>query len=121
MLVSQQDFFDIFTRHKGFVKGKIKLKKPRELQQVLDVSQKLISELKYDDENLETLKKLEQLRSVLQMFEGFSGINRKVQMKLVNEKDKPETARNLLLIVKWGGELTPAGKLQGKVRAWNEM
>ena len=43
MVVSHRDFVDIFTRYKGFIKGKIKLKKPRELQEVLDVSRKLIS------------------------------------------------------------------------------
>ena len=35
-------------------------------------------------------------------------------MKLINDKDKPDTAKNLLLIVKWGGELTPAGRVQAE-------
>ena len=36
------------------------------------------------------------------------------QMKLINDKDKPDTAKSLLLIVKWGGELTPAGRVQAE-------
>ena len=35
-------------------------------------------------------------------------------MKLINDKDKPDTAKSLLLIVKWGGELTPAGRVQAE-------
>lgn len=111
MFVSHQDFLDIFTRYKGFDKGKIKLKKPRELQEVLDVSRKRLSELS-DEGNLEERKKLEQLRSVLEMNGLFSGINRKVQMKLMSKKH--ENVQKLLLIVKWGGELTPAGKIQAE-------
>merc|ERR1712113_816402 len=34
--------------------------------------------------------------------------------KLINDKDKPDTAKSLLLIVKWGGELTPAGRVQAE-------
>ena len=48
------------------------------------------------------------------MYGLFSGINRKVQMKLMNEKDMSESTQSLLLIVKWGGELTPAGKMQAE-------
>ena len=66
-----------------------------------------------DGENPER-RRLEQLVSVLEMYGLFSGINRKVQMKLMNEKDKSESTQSLLLIVKWGGELTPAGKMQAE-------
>lgn len=51
----------------------------------------------------------------------FSGINRKIQLRYQpNGKQKkssdtePESSRDpcLILIVKWGGELTDAGKMQ---------
>ncbi len=70
--------------------------------------------------------KLEQLKSVLEMYGHFSGINRKVQMKyqpkgrprgsssdndeVVEERKEP----SLVLILKWGGELTPAGRIQAE-------
>lgn len=58
-----------------------------------------------------------QLKSVLEMYGHFSGINRKVQFKYQpngkpknssSEEDMPENdpKPSLLLILKWGGELT---------------
>ena len=117
MEVSHPQFFNIFRKYKGFVSGKIKLKKPRQLQEVLDVSRMLLEELENGSQTeiiQEKRTKLEQLRTVLEMYGHFSGINRKIQMKLINDKDKPDTAKNLLLIVKWGGELTPAGRVQAE-------
>ena len=117
MEVSHPQFFNIFRKYKGFVNGKIKLKKPRQLQEVLDVSRMLLEELENGSQTeiiQEKRTKLEQLRTVLEMYGHFSGINRKIQMKLINDKDKPDTAKNLLLIVKWGGELTPAGRVQAE-------
>ena len=119
MEVSHPEFFNIFRKYKGFVSGKIKLKKPRQLQEVLDVSRLLLEELEKGSQTeiiQEKRSKLEQLRTVLEMYGHFSGINRKIQMKLINDKDKakPDTAKNLLLIVKWGGELTPAGRVQAE-------
>ena len=137
MEVSHPHFFDIFKKYKGFQTGKIKLKKPRQLQEVLDVARMLVEELKSGSQTqiiCEKMTKLEQLKTVLEMYGHFSGtssscpsclvwatlilsflgINRKIQMKLINDKDKPDTAKSLLLIVKWGGELTPAGRVQAE-------
>ena len=103
MEVSHPQFFNIFRKYKGFVSGKIKLKKPRQLQEVLDVSRMLLEELENGSQTeiiQEKRTKLEQLRTVLEMYGHFSGINRKIQMKLINDKDKPDTAKNLLLIGK---------------------
>ena len=65
----------------------------------------------------EKMTKLEQLKTVLEMYDHFSGINRKIQMKLINDKDKAAVEKKpqtLLLIAKWGGELTPAGRVQAE-------
>ena len=77
----------------------------------------------YDSEVEENRSKLEQLKSVLEMYGHFSGINRKVQLKYQpkgrprnSSSDDNETPRqpSLVLILKWGGELTPAGRVQAE-------
>ena len=45
------------------------------------------------------------------MYGHFSGINRKIQMKQINGGKETNA---LLLILKWGGELTPAGRVQAE-------
>lgn len=91
----------------------------------------------------ETKTKLVQLKCVLEMYGHFSGINRKVQLKYQpygkprsSSSDEGEGAGNecsttaagsgndstatggkqpsLLLILKWGGELTADGKMQAE-------
>jgi inositol hexakisphosphate/diphosphoinositol-pentakisphosphate kinase len=61
--------------------------------------------------------KLEQLKTVLEMYGHFSGINRKVQMKYQpsgkpkasssDDENRSENPASIVLILKWGGELTP--------------
>ena len=102
----------------GFQTGKIKLKKPRQLQEVLDVARLLLEELQSGSQTqliAEKMHKLEQLKTVLEMYGHFSGINRKIQMKQINGGAKDATGTSsLLLILKWGGELTPAGRVQAE-------
>ncbi|CBY22911.1 unnamed protein product [Oikopleura dioica] len=113
MEVSHPEFFNIFKKYNGPTLGKIKLKKPKELQQILDVARTLLSELQ-SGEHTEPIKekmtKLEQLKVVLEMYGHFSGINRKIQLKSLGNKQPGA----LQLILKWGGELTPAGKVQAE-------
>ena len=76
MEVSHPHFFDIFKKYKGFQTGKIKLKKPRQLQEVLDVARMLVEELKSGSQTqiiCEKMTKLEQLKTVLEMYGHFSG------------------------------------------------
>ena len=88
MEVQHPMFFDLFKRMKGFVVGHIKLKKPKHLQEVLDIARFLIVEIEKNEkggnssEVIEEKKnKLEQVRYILEMYGHFSGINRKVQLK----------------------------------------
>ncbi|KAL7046209.1 hypothetical protein ACKWTF_002513 [Chironomus riparius] len=125
--VRHQKFFEIFEKYDGYKKLSIKLKKPKQLQEVLDIARYLLNEIQVNkgvDKELEEKQgKLEQLKTVLEMYGHFSGINRKVQMKYQpNGKPKessgdenPESqSASLMLIVKYGGELTPAGRVQAE-------
>ncbi|TSK28087.1 Inositol hexakisphosphate and diphosphoinositol-pentakisphosphate kinase 1 [Bagarius yarrelli] len=75
-------FFDLFEEYGGYKTGKLKLKKPKQLQEVLDIARQLLAELgQHTDCEIEEKKsKLEQLKTVLEMYGHFSGINRKVQL-----------------------------------------
>lgn len=83
MEVKHPKFFEMFERLNGYKDGHVKIKKPKQLQEILDISRFLLSGI--DNESgpdvLEDQIKLEQLKSVLEMYGHFSGINRKVQLK----------------------------------------
>ncbi|XP_056595306.1 inositol hexakisphosphate and diphosphoinositol-pentakisphosphate kinase 2 isoform X11 [Triplophysa dalaica] len=118
-------FFDLFEKYGGNKTGKLKLKKPKQLQEVLDIARQLLAELvQHNDCEIEEKKsKLEQLKTVLEMYGHFSGINRKVQLTYLpngqpkassGEEDSQKEGPSLLLVLKWGGELTPAGRVQAE-------
>ncbi|XP_056393497.1 inositol hexakisphosphate and diphosphoinositol-pentakisphosphate kinase 2 isoform X5 [Hyla sarda] len=125
MEVRHQRFFDLFEKCYGYKTGKLKLKKPKQLQEVLDIARQLLVELDQnnDSEIEESKAKLEQLKTVLEMYGHFSGINRKVQLTYLphgcpktssEEEDCRRDDPSLLLVLKWGGELTPAGRIQAE-------
>ncbi|XP_067829597.1 inositol hexakisphosphate and diphosphoinositol-pentakisphosphate kinase 2 isoform X6 [Heptranchias perlo] len=125
MEVRHPKFFDLFEKYEGYKTGKLKLKKPKQLQEVLDITRELLAELgQHNDCEIEEKKsKLEQLKTVLEMYGHFSGINRKVQMTYLphgqpktssEEEDSRREDPSLLLVLKWGGELTPAGRVQAE-------
>uniref|UniRef100_A0A4W5RLB2 Inositol hexakisphosphate and diphosphoinositol-pentakisphosphate kinase n=1 Tax=Hucho hucho TaxID=62062 RepID=A0A4W5RLB2_9TELE len=118
-------FFALFEKYGGYKSGKLKLKKPKQLQEVLDIARLLLAELgQHTDCEIEEKKgKLEQLKTVLEMYGHFSGINRKVQLTYLpngqpkassEEEEGPKEGPSLLLVLKWGGELTPAGRVQAE-------
>ncbi|XP_013180541.1 PREDICTED: inositol hexakisphosphate and diphosphoinositol-pentakisphosphate kinase 2 isoform X2 [Papilio xuthus] len=130
-------FFEIFEKYEGFKRGHVKLKRPKQLQEILDISRALLADIhtRHADPEIEEKQgKLEQLKSVLEMYGHFSGINRKVQMKY-QPRGRPRGSSSddgsgcggagggggggggepsLVLILKWGGELTPAGRIQAE-------
>lgn len=128
MEVRHPKFFELFEKYGGLKTGRLKLKRPKQLQEVLDVARFLLSDPEHQMD--EKQHKVEQLKMVLEMYGHFSGINRKVQFKYVGSKkkkkngsktklneeqgDEPEDEPSLLLILKWGGELTPAGRIQAE-------
>uniref|UniRef100_A0A8C1TK02 Inositol hexakisphosphate and diphosphoinositol-pentakisphosphate kinase n=1 Tax=Cyprinus carpio TaxID=7962 RepID=A0A8C1TK02_CYPCA len=116
---------NLFEKYGGYKSGKLKLKKPKQLQEVLDIARQLLAELVlHNDCEIEEKKsKLEQLKTVLEMYGHFSGINRKVQLTYLpngqpkassEEEDALKEGPSLLLVLKWGGELTPAGRVQAE-------
>ncbi|XP_044572764.1 inositol hexakisphosphate and diphosphoinositol-pentakisphosphate kinase isoform X13 [Drosophila ananassae] len=126
--VRHPKFFEIFEKYDGYKLGHVKLKRPKQLQEILDIARFLLSEIhtKAHAEIEEKESKLEQLKNVLEMYGHFSGINRKVQMKYQprgrprgSSSDDSKSADtpiepSLVLILKWGGELTPAGRIQAE-------
>ncbi|XP_039307207.1 inositol hexakisphosphate and diphosphoinositol-pentakisphosphate kinase 2 isoform X15 [Solenopsis invicta] len=127
--VRHQKFFDIFAKYDGYKHGHVKLKRPKQLQEILDTARSLLTEIQHraaGPELEEKQGKLEQLKSVLEMYGHFSGINRKVQLKY-QPRGRPRGSSSddgsdlnrlgepsLVLILKWGGELTPAGRIQAE-------
>ncbi|TRY65865.1 hypothetical protein DNTS_018023 [Danionella cerebrum] len=125
MEVRNPMFFELFEKYGGYKTGKLKLKKPKQLQEVLDITRALLVDLGQDtDCEIEEKKsKLEQLKTVLEMYGHFSGINRKVQLTYLphgqpktssEEEDTRKEGPSILLVLKWGGELTPAGRVQAE-------
>ncbi|XP_063305030.1 inositol hexakisphosphate and diphosphoinositol-pentakisphosphate kinase 1 isoform X2 [Pelobates fuscus] len=125
MEVRHSRFFELFEHYDGYKTGKLKLKRPEQLQEVLDIARLLLAELgTHNDCEIEERKsKLEQLKTVLEMYGHFSGINRKVQLTYLphghpkpssEDEDARKDSPSLLLVLKWGGELTPAGRVQAE-------
>lgn len=134
MEVHHPKFFDIFRKYDGFKKGELKLKHPNQLQEVLDIARDLLYELRNPrsvddscDDSREGIEehesKLETIKMVLEMHGHFNGINRKVQFKYQSNEGLAKSSNSdgrkrfrpsLLLILKWGGELTPAGRKQAE-------
>ncbi|XP_065883537.1 inositol hexakisphosphate and diphosphoinositol-pentakisphosphate kinase 2-like isoform X2 [Dysidea avara] len=117
MVVTHERFLKLYEKYDVKKKLKIKLKSPGELQEVLDIANGLLEEVETNPaafgDTTELVRKLKQTKSVLEMYGYFSGINRKVQLKYIKSPD-PGQERALLMILKWGGELTPAGRQQAE-------
>lgn len=68
--VRHPKFFEIFEKYDGYKNGHVKLKRPKQLQEILDIARALLSEIELreaDPEIEEKRGKLEQLKSVLEM------------------------------------------------------
>ncbi|XP_029653639.2 inositol hexakisphosphate and diphosphoinositol-pentakisphosphate kinase 2 isoform X1 [Octopus sinensis] len=69
MEVKHAKFFELFQKYQGYRKGHLKLKKPKQLQEVLDIVRFLLNENKVKKNSVieEKKAKLEQLKLVLEM------------------------------------------------------
>ncbi|XP_020814075.1 inositol hexakisphosphate and diphosphoinositol-pentakisphosphate kinase-like [Drosophila serrata] len=136
--VRHRKFFEVFEKYNGYNLDHVKLKKPKQLQEILDIARFLLAEIQKNSgvEIWEKESELEQMKTVLEMHGHFSGINRKVQIKYQSKgwpcgsrsdngehcakqcKANLETDQSpdpsLILVLKWGGELTPVGRVQAE-------
>lgn len=70
-------FFEIFAKYDGYKHGHVKLKRPKQLQEILDTARSLLAEIQHraaGPELEEKQGKLEQLKSVLEMCVAISKI-----------------------------------------------
>lgn len=68
--VRHPKFFEIFEKYDGYKHGHVKLKRPKQLQEILDIARSLLAEIQQheaDPEIEEKQGKLEQLKGVLEM------------------------------------------------------
>jgi len=138
--VTQKPLLDLMKKcGGGYVNGKLKqtkLKKPDELQDLLDIIREILNENSSrldtcspiegcsDDEEKDFLHKMRLARTILERGGKFSGINRKVQLKPLQVKyngdgggDGDDTSAEVteaLMIIKHGGILTDCGKKQSE-------
>ena len=120
--------FDMFGKNKKIKKGEklpeIKLKKPKELIEVLKIVNTILQK---NSKNLTNKKdknffaKIFQIKMVLERKMHFDGLTRKIQMKPLEYIEIENTEKNskkykvtkALMILKWGGSLTHSGIEQG--------
>ncbi|KAG7396049.1 Inositol hexakisphosphate and diphosphoinositol-pentakisphosphate kinase 2 [Phytophthora boehmeriae] len=132
-LVWERDLVNFYERRRTEGKyDEVKVKAVCDLQELLDLVRSLIKayapgvgskEAVWEVEGGDSFEKLLQMKRVLERWK-FAGINRKVQFKphktfaaasAAFEAD-PQTADKpkVLMILKWGGDLTERGKKQGE-------
>ena len=109
----------------------LKVKSKPALLKFLHITRNILADMGDDHGDEELLRKLRQIRDVLERRE-ISGINRKVQMKPLKWAFVPDDtqdtlcgsdgesmpsvkrATQVLVILKWGGDLTPVGQAQAE-------
>jgi inositol-hexakisphosphate/diphosphoinositol-pentakisphosphate 1-kinase len=124
------DFFNDKSQHP---KQNIKLKSKKSLEEFLEVTTTILAEgqTKWYGNTGEMCLKLQRMKEVLEQ-EAISGVNRKLQLKpkkwvqmneltqtsagggAVLEQTTVTKVTHLLIILKWGGVLTPLGELQSE-------
>ncbi|KAI8107858.1 hypothetical protein M9435_002885 [Picochlorum sp. BPE23] len=122
IVVTQQPMLDLLHKYLDAKGKQAKLKSPKELQELLDVTRQLLDEMdsstnKNDNAEADELReKFRIIKTVLEQGGQFAGINRKVQLKPLKwtEKDDERVCTEALLILKHGGVLTHAGRQQAE-------
>eukprot|EP00644_Phytophthora_capsici_P000213 jgi/Phyca11/525589/estExt2_fgenesh1_pm.C_PHYCAscaffold_40130 len=132
-LVWESDLVDFYEKRRSEGKyDEVKVKAVADLQELLDLVRSLIKayapgvgskEAVWEVEGGDSFEKLLQMKRVLERWK-FAGINRKVQFKphksyaaaAAAYADGAEGAEKpkVLMVLKWGGDLTERGKRQGE-------
>ena len=124
MVVTQRPILNLLQKYIDSKGKQAKLKSPKELQELLDVTRDLLlqmemdmSEGKSDSDADETRERFRIIKTVLEQGGQFAGINRKVQLKPLKwseDADATPVCTEALLILKHGGVLTHAGRQQAE-------
>ncbi|KAG2288236.1 hypothetical protein Bca52824_047840 [Brassica carinata] len=121
--VTEEKLLNLMLKYNGGKpRAETKLKSAVQLQDLLDATRMLVPhtrpgrESDSDPEDLEHAEKLRQVKAVLEEGGNFLGIYRKVQLKPLKwdgegEEERPVEA---LMILKYGGVLTHAGRKQAE-------
>ncbi|POM60006.1 Inositol hexakisphosphate and diphosphoinositol-pentakisphosphate Kinase, partial [Phytophthora palmivora] len=132
-LVWERDLVDFYEKRRSEGKyDEVKVKAVADLQELLDLVRSLIKayapgvgskDAVWEIEGGDSFEKLLQMKRVLERWK-FAGINRKVQFKPHKSYAAAATAYadalegaekpKILMILKWGGDLTERGKQQGE-------
>ena len=119
--VDDPRYLAYFRDESNSPKKELKVKGKSGLLKFLAVTKDIIVERETAHDKGELTRKLRQIRDVLERWE-ITGINRKVQLKptkvedVLNEQGEVtgHVATELLIILKWGGDLTPLGRDQSE-------
>lgn len=66
-MLSTRRFIELFRKYNGFDEHKLKLKKPTQLQEVLNIARDLLCDIKEGKPVFEKPNKIHQLKNVLEM------------------------------------------------------
>ena len=119
LVITQKPLLDLLEKYIDSKGKQAKLKSPKALQELLDVTRMLLQEMSEREEEAEkeTREKFRIVKTVLEQGGQFAGINRKVQLKplkrAINDDPKSPVVEGLL-ILKHGGVLTHAGRQQAE-------
>lgn len=120
--LADERFLDFFHEHAPSPVDNVKLKSKKSLIRFLELTKSIIDQGDEGMTDKELFSNLLRIRDVLERHK-ISGINRKLQMKPEKWRDTVVTdadgkqlvetrATEILLILKWGGDLTPLGEQQ---------
>uniref|UniRef100_A0ACD5WAJ7 Uncharacterized protein n=1 Tax=Avena sativa TaxID=4498 RepID=A0ACD5WAJ7_AVESA len=127
--VTEEKLLNLMLKYNGGKpRAETKLKSAVQLQDLLDATRQLVPPIRSgqesdsDAEDLEHIEKLRQVKAVLEEGGHFSGIYRKVQLKPLkwikvpkpNGDGEEERPIEALMILKYGGVLTHAGRKQAE-------
>ena len=89
------------------------IKHPDDMERLAATVKRILHEASPTTRQAEEYAKFDTLRMVLELHESFEGVTRKVQFKPV-ESNEHGVPTKLLVVAKWGGELTDMGRAQAE-------
>eukprot|EP01040_Poterioochromonas_malhamensis_P002256 gene2256-2398_t len=117
LVLDEPTYLSYYHKYSKGPKKDLKLKSKSGLIEFLKVTNEVLQENK-SNLTFDVKRRLTQIRDVLERWE-ISGINRKLQMKPQKWDEKEDgsgtgLATEVLIILKWGGDLTPLGRAQAE-------